>query len=457
MKCYVGIDLGSTTTKAVFMDDKERILGGGITNSRSDYDLACQIAREEAEINSRFSILKGHLEKDGKLGVLSSALLDELAAKYKLAQYLRQLSALREESFKLVRNGGEGSEAAGLQAVLEKLFEKMNHDGWADFGAGASSRSDFFRDIASSEYLALAGDLTKDDASLFDRLVGVFDRAIIRVESRSFASSFGEYLDYACAEVVKHAAFSKYEKEIIRSTKRAISLRLDAVGTVGTGYGRRRLPFPKRQIRSEILCHGLGAHFMFPLTRTVLDIGGQDTKAIQVDGNGLVTNFQMNDRCAAGCGRYLGYIADEMNIGVHELGPLAMKSARSVRISSTCTVFAGAELRERLSLGEKREDIVAGLHRAIILRAMSLLARSGGVRNEFTFTGGVARNIAATTALRELIRENYGDVKLNISPNSIYTGACGAALFAKRDRSGELVALDVNSLRGNPERTTEER
>ncbi len=208
---------------------------------------------------------------------------------------------------------------------------------------------------------------------------------------------------------------------------------MELVNSVGTGYGRQTLPFPKEQIRSEILCHGLGAHFMFPATRTVLDIGGQDTKAIQVDEQGIVTSFQMNDRCAAGCGRYLGYIADEMNLGVHQLGPLALKAERTVRINSTCTVFAGAELRERLSLGEKREDILAGLHRAIILRAMSLLARSGGVSNEFTFTGGVAKNQAAVKALRQLIDENYGDITMNISPDSIYTGALGAALFARRD------------------------
>ena len=106
----------------------------------------------------------------------------------------------------------------------------------------------------------------------------------------------------------------------------------------------------------------------------MLDIGGQDTKAIQVDPSGIVENFQMNDRCAAGCGRYLGYIADEMNMGLHELGPMAMKATRTVRINSTCTVFAGAELRDRLALGEKREDIMAGLHRAIVLRAMSIIS-----------------------------------------------------------------------------------
>jgi benzoyl-CoA reductase subunit A len=212
----------------------------------------------------------------------------------------------------------------------------------------------------------------------------------------------------------------------------ALRVPLEESYLVGTGYGRVTLPFSKEHIRSEILCHGLGAHLMYPGTRTVLDIGGQDTKAIQVDPAGIVENFQMNDRCAAGCGRYLGYIADEMNMGLHELGPMAMKATRTVRINSTCTVFAGAELRDRLALGEKREDIVAGLHRSIVLRAMSILARSGGVRDEFTFTGGVAKNEAAVKELRRLVRDNYGAVAINIHPDSIYTGALGAAAFARR-------------------------
>jgi benzoyl-CoA reductase subunit A len=110
-----------------------------------------------------------------------------------------------------------------------------------------------------------------------------------------------------------------------------------------------------------------------------------------------------------------------------------MNSTHRVKINSTCTVFAGAEFRDRLSAGEAREDILAGLHRAIILRAMALLARSGGVKNEFTFTGGVAKNQAAVNALRELVKENYGEVTLNIAPDSIFTGALGAATFALRD------------------------
>jgi len=119
-------------------------------------------------------------------------------------------------------------------------------------------------------------------------------------------------------------------------------------------------------------------------------------------------------------------------MGLHELGPMAMKANKVSRITSTCTVFAGAELRDRLSLGEKREDILAGLHRAIILRAMSILSRAGGIRDEFTFTGGVAKNDAAVRELHKLVEENYGKLTINIDPDSIYTGALGGATFAHR-------------------------
>ena len=271
-----------------------------------------------------------------------------------------------------------------------------------------------------------------------DVLAGLFDRAILIVENEVLALSFEEHVKLVLDRVLEESSLdSAMRRRAGELVAQAVSTKLVDTASVGTGYGRARLPFPKECIRSEILCHGLGAHVSFPGTRTVLDIGGQDTKAIQIDGGGIVTSFQMNDRCAAGCGRYLGYIADEMNMGVHELGPLAMKSTRNVKINSTCTVFAGAELRDRINLGQAREDILAGLHRAIMLRAMSLLARSGGVDDEFTFTGGVARNEAAVKALMELVSENYGERTLNISAESIYTGALGAALFALRSSRGQ--------------------
>ena len=431
-ECFVGIDLGSTTTKSVVIGADGTILGRGITNSRSNYDLACEIARSEAFIDAQMNRLRKALEADDLLCEHAKVIGPSLERSFRYRQHTRQLDNLANISLELAADN------LGLREVLEGIFADMRKEAAKMFsglsGSGGHG-SEFFRDIAGSQYQSMAETRSDTKALPYDTIVGVFDRAIIRVENEgddlTFEGNARDALDRALG------LYKKATDAVRERTARVLGELIEkppvVACSVGTGYGRARLPFPKNQIRSEILCHGLGAHAMFPETRTVLDIGGQDTKGIQVDGKGIVTSFQMNDRCAAGCGRYLGYIADEMNLGVHELGPLAQKSTRHVRISSTCTVFAGAELRDRLALGEKREDILAGLHRAIILRAMSILARSGGVDNEFTFTGGVAHNEAAVKALRDLIFENYGERTLNISPSSIYMGALGAALFAKRE------------------------
>ncbi|NOZ07771.1 MAG: benzoyl-CoA reductase subunit A [FCB group bacterium] len=433
MDCYIGIDLGSTTSKAIYMDPDGNLLGRGITNSRSNYHLACEIAEEEAENNSRFAMLEKDICSDPQCKGKSADIMAWILSKYKLAEHKAQLDALREICFKDIDSWQDPLAASLYREITGKIFTGMEEATTALFQPGAVMKSDFFRDIATGQFMELAQEQIREhmEKISFERLIGVFDKGIIRVESVSFARAFQENIDFAYRQIKDLPDFAPFADKIHAAVKTASQQVFNIKSKVGTGYGRQRLPFEKSQIRSEILCHGLGAHYMFPKTRTVLDIGGQDTKAIQVDAQGIVKNFQMNDRCAAGCGRYLGYVADEMNMGVHELGPTALKATKVVRINSTCTVFAGAELRQRLSLGEKREDILAGLHRAIILRAMSLLARSGGVRNEFTFTGGVAKNRAATKALRKLVDENYGKLKINISPDSIFTGACGAALFAR--------------------------
>ncbi|MFZ1729378.1 MAG: BadF/BadG/BcrA/BcrD ATPase family protein [Bacteroidota bacterium] len=433
MECYIGIDLGSTTSKAIYMDEHANILGRGIINSRHNYTLACQIAQEEAENHSRFAILEQKIKESPSGQRIVNSLMPMIRAKYKLAEHNAQLVELRRICLSDLDNWKDPMVASLYLEAVENIIHQMEKEAVAIYKSDSIDKSDFFRDIATSQFMDYAQEQVRkhvEDLS-FERLVGIFDRAIIRVESVSFAKSFASHIEFAYQEVSSLPEFADLKDEIWAAVKIAVDREFNIVQIVGTGYGRQRLPFEKEQIRSEILCHGLGAHYMFPDTRTVLDIGGQDTKAIQIDGNGIVENFQMNDRCAAGCGRYLGYVADEMNMGVHELGPQAMQATKTIRINSTCTVFAGAEIRQRLSVGEKREDILAGLHRAIILRAMSLLARSGGISNEFTFTGGVAKNEAATNALKMLVRENYGDLTVNISPDSIFTGACGAALFAR--------------------------
>lgn len=444
MKYTVGIDLGSTTTKAVVLDAESRqhrVLGRGITNSRSNYDVACSVALADALVDARFSMIASHLEGAGVGAERREAAISELTLRFREEQYRRQLAELDRVVRRLVAEAGGGMRAAEVAAV-DELLTSLAAEAGELFTPEARRKSDFFRDIAGSQYMRKAELLTRGggcgsrpDGPRFDSIVGLYDKAILVVENtESCADAYEDCIRAAVLETQESLP------EIGAAVESSLSMPFEKLASVGTGYGRARLPFDDAQIRSEILCHGLGAFTMFPGTRTVLDIGGQDTKAIQVDGNGIVTSFQMNDRCAAGCGRYLGYIADELNLGLHELGPLANEAKRPVRINSTCTVFAGAELRERLSLGEKREDILAGLHRAITLRAMSLLARSGGVKDEFTFTGGVANNPAAVNALRRLIQENYGEVTMNISPASIYTGALGAAIFATRSLEEVSVA-----------------
>ncbi len=433
MRCFIGIDLGSTTTKAVVIDENQNILGRGITNSRSNYDTAAAIAKQEALVNSRFYLFRQALGDTKALNGSLDGFLGQLERDFRAEQYMEQLADLEQTCQRSLATANFGSDAGAVGEALKEVFKRLTVEAPSLFAPGAKRKSDFFRDIAGSQYLATGEAVAKEAGTRYDYLLNVFDRSIIEVENRVYADSIRRHLLAA----LERAFIAMPETEARRAQVEApikgiLDTEMEEVYVVGTGYGRARLPFSKEHIRSEILCHGLGAHVMYPKTATVLDIGGQDTKAIQVDPAGIVESFQMNDRCAAGCGRYLGYIADEMNMGLHELGPMAMKSTKNIRINSTCTVFAGAELRDRLSLGDKREDIMAGLHRAIILRAMSILARSGGVRDQFTFTGGVAKNEAAVKSLKELVKENYGDVTLNIDPDSIYTGALGGATFAWR-------------------------
>ena len=433
MRCFIGIDLGSTTTKAVVVDENQNVLGRGITNSRSNYDTAATIAKQEALVNSRFYLFRQALADSQALNGSLDAFLAQLERDFRAEQYMEQLADLEETCRRSLRTANFGADAGAVGDALNEVFRRLTIEAPSLFAPGAKRKSDFFRDIAGSQYLATGETVAKEAGTRYDYLLNVFDRSIIEVENRVYADSIRRHLLAALERAfVALPETESRRAQVEAPIKGILDTDLEEVYVVGTGYGRARLPFSKEHIRSEILCHGLGAHVMYPSTATVLDIGGQDTKAIQVDPAGIVESFQMNDRCAAGCGRYLGYIADEMNMGLHELGPLAMQSTKTIRINSTCTVFAGAELRDRLALGDKREDIMAGLHRAIILRAMSILARSGGIRDEFTFTGGVAKNEAAVKALTELVEENYGKLTLNIDPDSIYTGALGGATFAYR-------------------------
>jgi predicted CoA-substrate-specific enzyme activase len=206
---------------------------------------------------------------------------------------------------------------------------------------------------------------------------------------------------------------------------------------VGTGYGRYKVTFGDTQV-TEISCHARGGQYLFPLTRTVLDIGGQDTKAIRIGPEGQVLDFCMNDKCAAGTGRFLGAAAMALDIPLGELGPLALVAKNPVKITTTCTVFAETEIINWLARGKKMEDVLMGVHQAIATRSISLLRRVG-IESELTFTGGVTRNVAMVRILEEML-----EMHLNVSEEAHYMGAIGASLFAlDKAMSGAAGALEA--------------
>jgi len=197
--------------------------------------------------------------------------------------------------------------------------------------------------------------------------------------------------------------------------------------TVVTGYGRVTYDAADERV-SEITCHARGAVHLFPPARTVIDIGGQDSKVIRVHTQGYVTDFAMNDKCAAGTGRFLEVMAEALEVGVEELGSLSQQSRHPVTISSTCTVFAESEVIAQMSRGAPKADIVAGLHAAIASRVAGL-AGQVGLEEAVVMTGGVAQNIGVVKALEKQI-----GLPIHLPPQPQLVGALGAALLAYEKR-----------------------
>ena len=199
---------------------------------------------------------------------------------------------------------------------------------------------------------------------------------------------------------------------------------------VGTGYGRVAMDFGQLPFSglTEISCHALGAHYLNSDTRTIVDIGGQDSKAINIDPeNGKVRQFIMNDKCAAGTGRFLEKVAMLMEMPVTELGECALKSTEKIEISSQCVVFAESEVVSLRAQGKSKEDIAAGIHKASARRVKNLLNRTGLVPTVL-FTGGVSKNQGMRKALEEVMGISLGSTKLDTT----FTGALGAAISAGR-------------------------
>ena len=224
------------------------------------------------------------------------------------------------------------------------------------------------------------------------------------------------------------AGTSGPDRAIAQVLENAGMKREDLDYVLATGYGRNSLEdFADHQM-SELSCHAKGASFLFPEVRTVIDIGGQDVKVMRVE-NGAMTNFQMNDKCAAGTGRFLDVMARILEVDVNELGTLGAQSTQYVGISSTCTVFAESEVISQLAKDTNKCDIINGIHKSVAGRVAGLAHRIG-VQDQVVMTGGVAQNSGVVKALEEQLGH-----AVHTSPLTQYVGALGAALFAYKRAS----------------------
>lgn len=234
------------------------------------------------------------------------------------------------------------------------------------------------------------------------------------------------------AEVLAHCIIQTGANPRLAGEK-ALEITLTAIGKnkqdvayiVGTGYGRINLPCANKTI-TELTCHAKGAHYLNPEVRTVIDIGGQDSKVIRIDANGNMVDFSMNDKCAAGTGRFLEVMARALELNLKEFSERSLRSQTPCLISNTCAVFAESEVISLLALGQDKNDIAAGLHMGVAQRVGNMVHKLGLVR-EVAFVGGVAKNQGARKTLEDFLELRFvpetQDPQLN--------GALGAALLAR--------------------------
>ena len=214
------------------------------------------------------------------------------------------------------------------------------------------------------------------------------------------------------------------ERSLAAALEEAKIKQEDLTAIVTTGYGRASFS-PASKMITEISCHARGAYFVYPKTRTVIDIGGQDSKVIRLDSQGRNVDFQMNDKCAAGTGRFLEVMAHALEVNVEDLGRLSISASRTIKISSMCTVFAKSEVVSLIADNQSKEVIIRGLHDAIADRILGMVNRVG-IEEQVTLTGGVAKNQGVVRALEDRL-----GVNLFIPPEPQIIGALGAALLAR--------------------------
>jgi predicted CoA-substrate-specific enzyme activase len=215
-------------------------------------------------------------------------------------------------------------------------------------------------------------------------------------------------------------------RELFAATLERLDLATEMIdGIVSTGYGRNSVDIATRRV-TEIMCHAAGIRYSLPGIRSIIDIGGQDSKFIQLSETGEVTDFKMNDKCAAGTGRFLEVMARALESNLEDFGKLSLVAEKAARISSMCTVFAESEVISLIARGEARENIIAGIHDSIANRMVSMMGRSGVVA-PVAMTGGVARNEGIRAALEEKL-----GLTIEVPATAQVNGAVGAATLARK-------------------------
>jgi predicted CoA-substrate-specific enzyme activase len=241
----------------------------------------------------------------------------------------------------------------------------------------------------------------------------------------------------------------KTSQMLIAAVLEGTGLGMDDIDyTVATGYGRVLVPFAAENV-SEISCHARGITWYFPSVRTILDMGGQDCKAISVEGDGTVRNFVMNDKCAGGTGRFLEMIAEVLNLPLTEIGEVSLESRNSIPFNTICAVFAKSDAIKHLRSGTAKSDILAGLNEAIATRCLNLLKRVG-IESDFTITGGISKNQGMVATLRYRV-----GLEPLLCDDPQLVGALGAALFAAERLSGTVRQAETKVSYGYSDATGE--
>ena len=231
-------------------------------------------------------------------------------------------------------------------------------------------------------------------------------------------------------------------KKLINILKNNLDKRyiVKGVGTTGSARKLIGLLLDANVVKNEIMAHAIGTLSIYPDVKTILEIGGQDSKIILLN-NGIITDYAMNTLCAAGTGSFLSSQAKRLNINIEDFGPLALKSNNPVKIAARCTVFAESDLIHKAQIGYKKEDIVAGLCKSIVLNYLNNVGKGKKIKSPVIFQGGVSKNLGVLKYFKEILNTD-----VIVDPNSHLMGALGIAILSKKNSSNKIYDLNIQDI-----------